>query len=481
MRMEIPDFSRGRVLVVGDLMLDRYWYGDTSRISPEAPVPVVHVGEIEERPGGAGNVALNIASLDSHAAVLGLTGDDAAADALTERLEKSNVQCYFERLSGYATVTKLRVMSRQQQLIRMDFEDGFCGYDFKGLRQQFEKAVAEYDVVVFSDYGKGSLDIIDQLIVIAEAANKPIVIDPKGTDFSRYHGATVLTPNLSEFEAVVGVCGSDEELLQKAEALRQEMDLQALLITRSEKGMMLVQRDQPVFHLPTRAQEVFDVTGAGDTVVAVLAAVLACGENLTTATALANIAAGVVVGKLGTATVDTIELKRALAEHLADEQGVIGEQRLAVLVKSSQEIGEKVVMTNGCFDILHHGHISYLQQARALGDRLIIAVNSDESVRELKGPSRPINSVESRMAVLAALSCVDWVVPFTEDTPERLYCSVLPNIVVKGGDYKADDVAGGACVKRAGGKVEILDFVAGFSTTDIIKRIMSDSAEDKSK
>ena len=474
MQINIPDFSKSRVLVVGDIMLDRYWYGDTSRISPEAPVPVVHVGESEERPGGAGNVALNIASLESIATVLGLTGDDEAADVLTKQLQKANVLCNFERLSGYATVTKLRVLSRHQQLIRMDFEDGFCGYDSKGLLRRFNKLISECDAVVFSDYGKGSLEIITPMVEIASSANKPIVIDPKGTDFSRYRKATLLTPNLSEFEAVVGVCSSDEDLVAKAEALVAELELEALLITRSEKGMTLVQRNQPVLHLPTRAQEVFDVTGAGDTVVAVLASVLACGDSLQTATALANLAAGVVVGKLGTATVTIDELKRALAKHTAVEQGVVGEPRLVELVKSSQDIGESVIMTNGCFDILHPGHISYLQQARALGDRLVVAVNSDASVRELKGDSRPINSVESRMAVLAALSCVDWVVPFIEDTPERLYCSVLPNVVVKGGDYKADEVAGGACVEKAGGRVEILGFVNGFSTTDMIGRIKNE-------
>jgi len=471
MKPKIPDFSQAKVLVVGDLMLDRYWYGDTSRISPEAPVPVVHVGDIEERAGGAGNVALNISMLGAKATVIGLTGEDEASNSLQQCLERKGVDCCFEKLPGYATVTKLRILSRHQQLIRMDFEDGFCGYDPKGLLVRFEQQLPMADVVVLSDYGKGSLQIIEQLIVLAREKDKPVVIDPKGTDFYRYKGATLLTPNLSEFEAVVGLCADDEDIGAKGEQLRTELDLQALLVTRSERGMTLIQKNQKPVHIPTRAQEVYDVTGAGDTVIAVLAAAMAAGDNLPDAMALANLAAGVVVGKLGTATASVAELQRAMREDNALNRGVVSEEQLLELVKEAKAHGETIVMTNGCFDILHKGHVQYLQQARQLGDRLIVAVNSDESVRQLKGSGRPINGLSSRMTVLAALECVDWVVDFSEETPERLICSVLPHIMVKGGDYRPDEIAGGRCVQQAGGEVVVLEFVEGHSTTRTINAI----------
>lgn len=475
MKPHIPDFSSARLLVVGDLMLDRYWHGDTSRISPEAPVPVVLVGDAEERPGGAGNVALNIATLGAQAALLGLTGEDEAADALERRLSAEGVACRFERLPGFSTVTKLRVLSRHQQLIRLDFEDGFRGHDGAGLTARFHAALDETDVVVCSDYGKGSLRTVETLISAARAAGKPVVVDPKGSDFSRYRNATVITPNQHEFEVVVGRCESDEVLVERGQRLCRELNLEALLITRSEKGMTLLREGQPALHLPTHAREVFDVTGAGDTVVSVLAAALAAGQSLAEATALANLAAGIVVGKLGTASVSVAELRRAMREVDVVPRGVVDEGPLLRLVQDARAHGETVVMTNGCFDILHAGHVAYLRQARERGDRLIVAVNDDASVSRLKGPERPVNDLEGRMAVLAGLESVDWVVPFTEDTPERLICAVLPDVLVKGGDYRPEQVAGGRCVQEHGGEVVILDFVDGRSTSRIIDTIRAQS------
>jgi D-beta-D-heptose 7-phosphate kinase/D-beta-D-heptose 1-phosphate adenosyltransferase len=380
------------------------------------------------------------------------------------------------QLDGYATVTKLRVLSRHQQLIRMDFEDGFCGYDPQGLIEIFQAQLSKVGAVVLSDYGKGSLEAISQLIRLAREQGKPVVIDPKGVDFSRYRGATLLTPNLSEFEAVAGICSNEQEIVSKGMKLLEDLELEALLITRSEKGMTLLQRNNEPIHLPTRAQEVYDVTGAGDTVVSVLAAVMASGEDLATAMALANLAAGVVVGKLGTASVTVNELKQALAAHITIEQGVVTESRLHQLTQDAKALGETIVMTNGCFDILHAGHVAYLQQARDRGDRLIVAVNSDESVQKLKGKGRPFNQLSSRMAVLAALSSVDWVIPFNEETPERIICSILPDVMVKGGDYQPHEVVGGDCVQKSGGEVVILDFVDGYSTTNTINRIVENTA-----
>ncbi len=473
MKLHIPDFTSSRVLVVGDLMLDRYWHGDTSRISPEAPVPVVHVGEAEERPGGAGNVALNIAALGGRAAVLGLTGRDEAADALRRRLETEGVECHFERLEAYSTITKLRVVSRHQQLIRCDFEDGFQGHDPAGLIAGFNANLAGVGAVVLSDYGKGTLRAVRELILAAREAGKPVLVDPKGTDFEKYRGATLITPNLAEFEAVVGRCHGEDDLVARGERLRHELGLDALLITRSERGMTLLQAGLPPLHLPTRAREVYDVTGAGDTVISTLAAALASGQPLADATALSNVAAGVVVGKLGTATVNVQELARALRDQDELQRGMVDEEHLVALVNEAKLHGETVVMTNGCFDILHAGHVTYLQQARKLGDRLIVAVNDDASVKRLKGEERPVNTMERRMFVLAALGCVDWVVPFFEDTPTRLICNVKPDILVKGGDNDPANIPGGDCVRESGGQVLVMDYVDNCSTTGLIKLIRS--------
>ncbi len=466
-----PCFDAANVLVVGDLMLDRYWHGDTSRISPEAPVPVVKVEDIEERAGGAGNVALNVAALGGNAAVLGLTGRDEAADALARTLLNAGVECHFERLEGFPTVTKLRVLSRHQQLIRLDFEDGFPGCDSSGLLQRFAENIEDAGVVVLSDYSKGTLRESKKLIAMARAAGKAVVIDPKGSDFSPYRGATVLTPNMSEFEAVVGHCADDDAVVSKGEALRAELELDALLVTRSEKGMTLLQKGEEPLHIPTKAREVYDVTGAGDTVVSVLAASLAAGNTLREATVLANLAAGVVVGKLGTASVSVLELRRAMREQDEMEQGMVGEDKLIALVQEAKAHGETVVMTNGCFDILHAGHVTYLEEAAQLGDRLVVAVNDDASVKRLKGEERPVNTQAKRMRVLAALNCVDWVVGFDEDTPTRLICNVSPNILVKGGDNDPDNIPGGDCVRDGGGQVMVMSFVDGCSTTKIIADI----------
>ncbi|NMG43334.1 D-glycero-beta-D-manno-heptose-7-phosphate kinase [Aromatoleum toluvorans] len=309
----LPDFSAGRVLIVGDVMLDRYWHGSTTRISPEAPVPVVKVEGDEYRAGGAGNVALNAASLGAGAELVGLVGRDEAARLLRERLETGGVACRLLEAPEHPTITKLRIISRHQQLIRLDFEDSFAVLESAGIEQAFAEAVGTAGAVVLSDYGKGTLAQIGSLIRVAREHKVPVVVDPKGMDFGRYCGATVITPNQAEFEAVVGHCADEAALRGRGEALREALDLEALLITRSERGVTLLQKGREPLDLPTRARDVFDVTGAGDTVVAVLGAGLACGLSLPEATALANVAAGVVVGKLGTATVSRAELQDALA------------------------------------------------------------------------------------------------------------------------------------------------------------------------
>ena len=464
-------FQQAKVLVLGDVMLDRYWFGATNRISPEAPVPVVRVQGNEERAGGAANVAMNIASLNVPVELLGLTGKDEAGSALSRLLQQHKIQCNFVQLETHPTITKLRILSRHQQLLRLDFEEDFHQVTSAQLLEKLKSAVKNYGVLVLSDYGKGTLNQVQAMIQVARAANVPVLIDPKGTDFERYRGATLLTPNMSEFEAVVGHCDSEEEIVEKGLNLISTLELTALLVTRSEKGMTLLRPGQAPFHLPTEAREVFDVTGAGDTVISVLATALADGRSFEEACYLANVAAGIVVGKLGTSTVSTVELENAINGRSENGFGIMTEEALKSAVKLAKDRGEKVVMTNGCFDILHPGHVSYLDHARKLGDRLIVAVNSDDSVKRLKGESRPINSLQARMSVLEGLSSVDWLVAFTEDTPQRLIGEILPDLLVKGGDYQPEDIAGSQEVWANGGEVKVLNFEDGYSTSNVIKKI----------
>ncbi len=466
-----PNFDDVAILVVGDVMLDRFWTGSTDRVSPEAPVPVVKVQHSENRAGGAGNVAVNIAALGGAVTLAGLCGEDEAAGLLRRAVEQAGVT-WAVCPSAVETIVKLRVLSRHQQLLRMDFEGSLAQHADDMFTAFVRARLDAVSTVVLSDYAKGTLTRVQDIIGICREAGKQILVDPKGTDLTRYRGATVLTPNLSEFEAVVGHCESEQVLIERGIALRDQLELQALLITRSDRGMTLLERGCEPVTLPARAREVFDVTGAGDTVISVLASAMAVGMPLPEATAMANTAAGLVVGKLGTASVTRAELNTALTEEadaaLPHVGEVLSESGLLTKVAQARAAGERLVMTNGCFDILHRGHMAYLARARALGDRLIVAVNTDESVRRLKGESRPINDVASRMALLSALRSVDWVVPFDADTPADLIEAVIPDVLVKGGDYEPKDIVGYDTVVKAGGKVCVLDFVEGFSTTRII-------------
>ncbi|WP_281646163.1 bifunctional D-glycero-beta-D-manno-heptose-7-phosphate kinase/D-glycero-beta-D-manno-heptose 1-phosphate adenylyltransferase HldE [Parendozoicomonas sp. Alg238-R29] len=471
MKLTLPRFDKARVVVAGDVMLDRYWHGPTRRISPEAPVPVVRVTGTEDRPGGAGNVALNITSLGTPVWLLGATGDDEAADSLSNTLESAGVSCDFIRHAGAPTITKLRVISQHQQLMRLDFEESFSECFQEQIPEHLKNSLENADALVLSDYGKGTLTDLQMLVKMARARNIPVLADPKGSDFEKYRGATVITPNLSEFEAIVGSCPDEKTLVEKGQKLRRDLELDALLITRSEHGMTLLREEENELHFPARAREVFDVTGAGDTVIGVLAAGLATGMPLPEATALANIAAGIVVGKLGTATVSMPELRRAVSRVHGVERGVMTREQLANVIEDAKAQGERIVFTNGCFDILHAGHVGYLEQARKQGDRLILAINDDASVHRLKGEGRPINPVERRMTVLAGLEAVDWVLPFHEDTPEELLKLLKPDVLVKGGDYSVEQVVGAPIVHEYGGEVAVLEFLDNCSTTAIVRKI----------
>ncbi len=471
MPQSMPPFQEARVLVVGDVMLDRYYHGSANRISPEAPVPVVRVSNQEDRPGGAGNVALNIAALGGAATLVGVVGTDATAEDLGARLSAAGVRCEFLVSQDKPTITKLRVISQHQQLLRMDFEQPFDAQDVADLQPRFESVLESAQVVIVSDYAKGALQDVPAIIRAARAAGKPVIVDPKGSDFEKYRGATLITPNLHEFETVVGHCSTEQELITKGLALMTELALEAILITRGESGMTLLRPNKAELHLPARAQEVFDVTGAGDTVISVLAASLAAGEDFAEATALANLAASLAVGKLGTAAISGPELRRAIHSDSASGRGVMSAEQLRSAVEEAKAHGERIVFTNGCFDIIHAGHVGYLAEARKLGDRLVVAINDDASVTRLKGAGRPINPVERRLAVLAGLEAVDWVVSFSEDTPEALLHEIKPDVLVKGGDYSIEQVVGGEFVLSYGGEVRSLDFLDDCSTSAIVEKM----------
>jgi D-beta-D-heptose 7-phosphate kinase/D-beta-D-heptose 1-phosphate adenosyltransferase len=471
MKLTMPLFNQAQVLVVGDIMLDRYYHGPTSRISPEAPVPVVKVDSIEDRPGGAANVALNIAALGAGASVVGLVGQDEAAQSLSTTLAAAKVHCEFIPVNDKPTITKLRVISRQQQLLRLDFEEGFSADDARLVVTKTVELSPHVGALILSDYAKGVLADPQPLIKQARALGIPVLVDPKGSDFERYRGASLLTPNYHEFELVVGDCKTEQELVSKGIALLEKLDLDALLVTRGEHGMTLLRKGAPELHLPAKAKEVFDVTGAGDTVISVLAASLAAGEPLPQSVALANIAASIVVGKLGTAAISGPELRRAIHREVGSGRGVMTDEQLAIVLEDARAHGEKVVFTNGCFDIIHAGHVGYLEQAKALGDRLVVGVNDDASITKLKGPGRPVNPLDRRMAVLAGLGSVDWVVSFTEDTPERLLALLQPDVLVKGGDYDKEGVVGWQIVEAYGGSVYVMSFVDDCSTTSIVEKI----------
>ncbi|MDE0004881.1 MAG: bifunctional D-glycero-beta-D-manno-heptose-7-phosphate kinase/D-glycero-beta-D-manno-heptose 1-phosphate adenylyltransferase HldE [Rhodospirillaceae bacterium] len=470
MQLSIPDFSRIRVLVAGDAMLDEYWFGHAGRISPEAPVPVVETRRTERRPGGAGNVACNVAALGAQAHLAAAVGDDGRSRELEEKLSAAGVRCRLHRIGGARTITKLRVLARNQQLIRLDAEETYAGCA-EAMASSVAQLAGEVDAIVLSDYAKGSLAEVEALISSAQDHGTAVLVDPKGQDFGRYAGATVLKPNEAEFAAVAGHWSDEDDFRSRGEAMVRDLELGALLVTRGERGMTLFPRHEQPLTLPAVAREVFDVTGAGDTVIALMAAGIGCGMDLETAASLANLGAGLVVRKIGVASVSPSELRLALHRRGAGGRGLVSAEELLPLVEESRHRGERVVMTNGCFDILHAGHVGYLQEAKGLGDRLVVAVNDDDSVARLKGRERPINPLIDRMAVLAGLAAVDWVVPFAEDTPAELIAHVLPDVLVKGGDYRTEEIAGGQAVLDNGGEVRILGLREGRSTSAIIEAI----------
>ena len=465
----LPSLRDVHAVVVGDLMLDRYWHGEAARISPEAPVPVVAVSDVEDRPGGAANVALNVASLGARCALLGCVGKDAEGAALKSILEAAGVLCDFIEIDGWATTLKLRVVSQQQQLLRNDFESPVPAEAAQALAAKASAHLTDAAVLIIADYDKGAVADPAALIQAANATGTASVVDPKFKPLSSYAGANLLKPNRQEFAAAAGQLGNIDALAEAAQALCRGHGFDAMVVTVGGDGMTVVDGSR-THHLPARPVEVYDVTGAGDTAAAVLGVALGAGLPVLDCARLANVAASLAVAKSGTAAVSGPELALAAAQDATDG-GLLTADQLALAVAASREAGERIVFTNGCFDILHAGHVAYLEQARQFGDRLIVAVNSDASVARIKGPQRPVNTLARRMQVLAGLKSVDWVVSFDEDTPEPLLKRFRPDVLVKGGDYQRHQVVGADFVASYGGEVQVLDRVEDCSTTAILDRL----------
>ncbi|MGD0445544.1 MAG: bifunctional D-glycero-beta-D-manno-heptose-7-phosphate kinase/D-glycero-beta-D-manno-heptose 1-phosphate adenylyltransferase HldE [Edaphobacter sp.] len=475
-------FSQLKVLVVGDIMLDRYIHGDVERISPEAPVPVLRHARRYERAGGAANVAMNLAGLGCHTFLAGFWGTDSEQAELAAILDRVGIDTAGVVSSTLPTISKTRIVGRTQQLLRLDIESREAppAVETQRLQQRATDLVARVHAVILSDYAKGALTtaLCESVIRAARASGIPVLADPKTHDFSKYTGATTVCPNLGELSAATGISAHHTaDLLAAGQALATEHDLKFLTVTMSEKGISVLRppstTGKAIFHSPARAREVFDVSGAGDTVIATLAACLAGGLQIETAVDLANLAAGIVVGKVGTVPIAAHELVALLTPSSGVTAGekILDLDRIKLRVAEWRASGETIVFTNGCFDLLHVGHITLLEDCRRFGSKLVLGLNADASVCRLKGPTRPIVSERERARVMAALAAVDAVVLFEEDTPLELIRALKPDVLVKGGDYTIETVVGHEEVLASGGRVEIVPTVEGFSTTNIVKKL----------
>lgn len=466
------------VLVVGDIMCDNYQLGKITRISPEAPVPVFESIEERQTLGGAANVAANLRALGCDVRLIGVIGADAGGCRMRALLRQQDIaDTWLVEDATRPTTEKIRLLAQQQQVLRLDHEcraplaPSLCSRVLTYAGALME----EVDGVICSDYHKGvcTPDVLEPLFAMARAAGHPIIVDPKKQDFTHYRGATVLTPNLTEVEHASKLTLDGPGFLEQAvDTLLHQSQAQALLVTRGQDGMSLFSPPQPPVHIASRARDVFDVTGAGDTVIATFSMAIMCGLSLEEAARLANVAAGVVVGKMGTAVISLDELRTALCEEEPHTRKVLTGEELAVALHHHRQQDERIVFTNGCFDLLHVGHIHYLQQAAALGDRLVVGLNNDASVGLLKGEGRPVIGQRDRAHMLASLACVDYVTIFSEPTPLSLIELVRPDVLVKGGDYTPETVVGRDEVEAYGGKLHILPYINGVSTTQIIESVI---------
>ncbi len=470
-------FSRLKVLVIGDLMLDRYIHGDAERLSPESPVPVLRHVQRYERPGGAANVAMNLRGLGCEAVLAGFWGADSEAAELGRLLEAGGVDTVGVVTSALPTTSKTRILARAQQMLRLDIEtrEEHSADDVQRLTSRCVELVRKVHAIVLSDYAKGVLtrDLCHAVIREARSASVMVLADPKTRDLSKFSGVATVCPNLGELSLATGVpAHQTEEMFAAARAQMREHEIGFLTVTRSEKGITVLEPERTL-HFAARAREVFDVSGAGDTVIATLAAGMAGGLPVGAAVELANLAAGIVVGKSGTAPITRHELMAELtpSSGIASVEKVLSEERLLQRVAEWRAGGERIVFTNGCFDLLHVGHVTLLEQCKRFGSKLVLALNTDNSIARLKGPSRPVVGEGERARVMAALAAVDAVVLFEEDTPLRLIRAVKPDVLVKGGDYTVEAVVGHEDVLAGGGRVEIVPTVEGFSTTNIVRKL----------
>jgi D-beta-D-heptose 7-phosphate kinase/D-beta-D-heptose 1-phosphate adenosyltransferase len=478
-------FSQIKVLVVGDLMLDRYILGEVDRISPEAPVPILRHAHRYERPGGAANVAMNLAGLGCETYLAGFWGDDREREELDQLLKPASINTVGIVTASLPTISKTRIVARTQQMLRLDIEsrDSYTAEDEARLTARAVELVSKVHAVILSDYAKGALTqpLCEAVIRAARTAKIPILVDPKTKDLSKYSGATTICPNLSELSLATGVPAHRiDDLLAAARIQMTEHDFSFLTVTMSEKGIRILGPAGDEFYSPARAREVFDVSGAGDTVIATLAASLAGGLHIHTAVELANLAAGIVVGKMGTVPIAAPELIAELTPStgISSVEKILDFDRVQRRVAEWRAVGDKVVFTNGCFDLLHVGHITLLEDCRRFGSKLVLGLNTDASVSRLKGPTRPIVGENERARVMSALAAVDAVVLFDEETPLRLIQALKPDVLVKGGDYTVETVVGHQDVIAAGGRVEIVPTVEGFSTTNIVKKLTGKQAAE---
>ena len=458
-----------KVVVVGDVMIDRYIYGKSTRISPEAPVAVLSSPQTDDRLGGSANVAINIKSLGEDCELFALTGKDNPAREIGVLLSKAGIKYNFSVDEFRDTTVKLRIISQGQQLVRIDYESNKTFCHSQKWYSDFKESIAEAKVVILSDYEKGCLSDCQRLINICAKVDVPVFVDPKGTSFSKYAGASLLTPNEKELVNVIGKYNSIDDLKNKVFKLIDELNFGGVLLTRSEKGMLFFSNNK-VIEFKASAKEVVDVTGAGDTVIAAIATFFSRGCSLYRSIELANVSAGIVVGKARTSTLTSSEVSFAI--NRKNSEKVFSRRELKNLVFTWRKKGDVVVFTNGCFDILHAGHAEYLEKAKRLGTKLVVAVNSDSSIRTLKGLKRPINNERERIKLLSSLQSIDAVILFDEKTPYELYKEITPDILVKGGDYKKDEIIGSHETIASGGSVEIIPFETATSTTQIIEKIL---------
>jgi D-beta-D-heptose 7-phosphate kinase / D-beta-D-heptose 1-phosphate adenosyltransferase len=481
--VDLKKFEKCHVLVIGDIMLDRYLWGDVHRISPEAPVPVFHIKERSELTGGAGNVVSNLVGLGCSVTAIGVCGDDEAGERLNGLLGNGKIQKFILKDLERPTVTKTRIISSGQQLLRLDEEESIPlnSKIQDKLLNLVNDNLSNCNAIVLSDYGKGVLQtpgLSQSIINLAQSHNIPVMVDPKGKDWIRYKGATCVTPNTKELEIFYGgTIDGKETLVEAMRSILADYNLTWLLVTRGPLGMCLMSQDEGPIFISALAREVYDVSGAGDTVIATLSLGVASGFTFQDAAKIANLAAGIVVGKLGTQAINLLELKVSLGMNGAKISGnyinkITSLSAAKIQVQAWQANGEKIVFTNGCFDLLHPGHIHLLYQSKELGDRLIVGLNSDASVQRLKGKNRPILNEHDRASILGALDCVDQVVLFDKDTPKDLLEAMKPNILVKGSDYTLDKVVEREIVESYGGDVRLIPILKGYSTTDITNNIL---------